>query len=257
MDVGPWAEASAWDRFPRAMRRNALKIWDHEDAVQQVDADHWDVLSLNTPSRRVRVYRRDDEIRCTSDKRIKQGPDQGGHYNQDRPCAHIVVVMLYEGILERPNTADTVWQKGKDGRRQGVEAEAWRRVPVRVPQLMAKLLHQGLPVIAPEQPQASGRPRAPTFALAYQAVMRCFERGGLYASQGRMMAPTHRQHTPRALSAATVCRFLTGKTGREAQQPQARAALNPDEVLEKLLALSTWPVRPYESIFHPDGTGLT
>jgi hypothetical protein len=239
------------------MRRNALRIWDHEDAVRKVDADHWDVLSLNTPGRRVRVYRRGDEIRCTSDKRIKAGDAKGGHYTQDRPCAHIVVVLLYEGILERPNTADTVWQKGKDGRRQGVEAEAWRSVPARVPEIMAKLLRQGLPVIAPEQPQPNGRPRAPTFALAYQAVMRCFERGGLYTSQGRMATPTHRQHTPRALSVATICRFLTGKTGLEAKQPQAPSRVNPDEVLEKLLALSSSPARPYESIFHPDGTGLT
>jgi hypothetical protein len=27
---------SAWNAYPRAMRRNALNIWGHEDAVQRV-----------------------------------------------------------------------------------------------------------------------------------------------------------------------------------------------------------------------------
>ncbi|MCA1810704.1 MAG: hypothetical protein LC623_01680 [Halobacteriales archaeon] len=251
------AERSVWASYPRAMRSHALKILDNPEPVQVVDENHWDVVSLKTPSRRVRVYRRDDEIRCKSDKRIKAGEAVGGHYNQDRPCAHIVAVMVTEGMIERPDTSGEVWTKGDDGRQQGVEAEAWRRVPVRVPELMAKLLHQGLPVIAPEPPQASGRPRAPLFTLAYQSVMRCFERGGLYAAQGRMATPTHRQHTPRALSVAAISRFLAAKTGLEARDPEARARVDPDEVLQKLLALSTWPARPYESVFHPDGTGLT
>jgi hypothetical protein len=99
-------EAAAYfDRLPRAMVRNAMRIWDNEGTVLKVDPDHWEVLSLKTPSRRVRVYRSGDVWRCKSDKTN----------NQDQPCAHIVVVLLFEGIIEQPNTAATVWTKEKQG----------------------------------------------------------------------------------------------------------------------------------------------
>ncbi len=59
-----------------------------------------------------------------------------------------------------------------------------------------------------------------------------------------MQDATHRRHNPYGpVSAATLSRFLN--------DPEST------EVLEKLLSLSTWPVRPYESIAHQDGTGLT
>lgn len=50
------------------MVQNAIKIWSHKDAVHRLDLDHFEVLSLRTPSRRVAVYRRGDVWRCRSDK---------------------------------------------------------------------------------------------------------------------------------------------------------------------------------------------
>jgi hypothetical protein len=230
-------EATAYlNRLPRAMVRNAMRIWDHEDAVLKVDPDHFEVLSLKTPSRRVRVHRRGDAWRCKSDK----------HNNQDQPCAHILVVLLFEGIVERPNTAATVWQKGKDGRDQAIESKAWQLVPIRAPQILAKLLRQGLPIISPEPPPGKGRPPAPTFAVLYQGVMRALLRQNLNATVGAMNTLDNRANNPYGpVSTATLSRFLSGKSA------------DSDTILQKLLALETWPIRPYESVFHPDGTGLT
>ncbi len=134
-------------RLPRNMVQNTMTILDHEDAVRKVDPDHFEVLSLRTPSRRVRVYRRDDLWRCRVDK----------ENNQDRPCSHILAVLIYEGLVDLPNTAATVWTKGKDGRKQTLEAQAWRLVPTKLPDLLARLLREGLSVAAPSQPVQFGR----------------------------------------------------------------------------------------------------
>ncbi len=214
-------EATAYlNCLPRGMVRNAMRIWDHEDAVLKVDPDHFEVLSLKTPSRRVRVYRRGDSWRCKSDK----------HNNQDQPCAHILVVLMFEGIVERPNTA----------------AKAWQLVPIRASQILAKLLRQGLPITAPEPTPGKGRPPAPTFAVVYQGVMHALLRQNLNATVGAMNTLDNRANNPYGpVSTATISRFLSGKSA------------DSDTILQKLLALQTWPIRPYESVFHPDGTGLT
>lgn len=231
----PEESATFFQHLPRNMVRNTMKIMDHEDAIHKLDPDHWDVTSLRTPSRRVRVYRRGDVIRCRVDKRN----------NQDQPCSHILAVMLYEGIVERPNTAAMVYQKGREGRNHALEGQAWREVPLKVPELLGRLLREGLPVIEPPlPPPGPGRPPAPLHALVYQAVMRVMWRQSLRSIQGSMNGANHHEHNPYgSVGAATLSRFLS----------------NPDstEVLEKLLALTTWPARPYETLVHPDGTGLT
>ncbi len=220
----------------RNMVQNAMKIWNHEDAVHKLDPDHFDVLSLRTPGRRVRVYRRGDQWRCRSDKTN----------NQDQPCAHILVVLIYEGIVELPNTAASVWTKTKEGRNHAAENEAWQLVPTKLPALLAQLLRDGLPVIAPEpEPNPlGGRPFKPIYPQVYQAVLRVALRQSHRSSRGALDATDHRAHNPYGnVGVATLCRFL------------ANAETTP--ILEKLLALSTWPAKPYESVFHPDGTGLT
>lgn len=42
------------------MVQNTMRILDHEDAVHKLAPDHFDVISLPTPSRRVRVVRQDE-----------------------------------------------------------------------------------------------------------------------------------------------------------------------------------------------------
>ncbi|MDQ1446897.1 MAG: hypothetical protein QOI20_3361, partial [Acidimicrobiaceae bacterium] len=116
-------------RLPRGMVQNAMRILDHKDSepVKVIDAQHYEVVSLRTPSRRVGVHRRGDVWRCKSDKRN----------TSDNPCSHILAVLISTGEIERPNTAASVWMKGQDGRRHDLEEEAWRRIPTRVPELLA------------------------------------------------------------------------------------------------------------------------
>ncbi|HLF15867.1 MAG TPA: transposase [Candidatus Thermoplasmatota archaeon] len=227
--------ATYFRSLPRNMVQNTMKILDHEDAVHKLDPDHFDVISLRTPSRRVRVVRRDDLWRCRVDK----------ENNQDQPCSHILAVLIYEGIVDLPNTAATVWTKGKQGRKHATEALAWRQVPTKLPELLARLLREGLPVVAPPAPPLkTGRPRKPPYALLYQAIMRVATRQSLYSSQGAMTSLDHASHNSYgACGIATVSRFLN--------EPDTTT------VLEKFLALTTWPAKPYETLVHPDGTGLT
>lgn len=219
--------------YPRQVVQNALTILENEDAVHKVDPERFDVISLRTPSRRVRVLKRGDTWRCRVDK---------GN-NQDRPCSHIVVALLYEGLVEMPNSGP-INRKGNAPRSYSLETEAWQRVPVRVPQLLARLLRDGLPLLAPDQPWRGGRPRTATYALVYQAVMRVAWRQSLRASRGAMRGLDHVANNPYGeVGASTASRFLS--------------LASTTQTLEKLLALSTWPVKPYETLAHPDGTGLT
>jgi hypothetical protein len=221
--------------FYPPMVRAAVGLFDHPDAVRKVDPDHWEVLNPSTPSRRVKVFRKGDDLRCHADKK---------DYSQDKPCRHILAVMFYEGLVDLPNTANTVWSKGKEDRPSALEAQAWRAVPTRLPELLADLLREGLPSLAPLQEPTSGRPRKPAYPQVYQAVMRVALRMSLQAAQGAMRGRDHRVHNPYGpVGAATLSRFL--------------AKAETKDILEKLLALSTYPARPYETIAHPDGTGLS
>ncbi|MEA3143754.1 MAG: hypothetical protein QOG31_1078 [Thermoplasmata archaeon] len=228
-------------RLPRAMVQNAMRILDHKgdgEPIRMVDAQHFEVVSLRTPSRRVGVHRRGDVWRCKSDKRN----------TSDNPCSHILAVMIATGEVERPNSAASVWMKGQAGRRHDLEEEAWRRIPTRVPEMLAELLRDGLPAIvdleAVDGHHSMGRLRKPLYAQCYQAVVRTLERTNLRGAQGRMDTATHRAHNPYGgVSRSTMSRFHIDHG----------SALT----MEKLLALSTWPARPYETLAHPDGTGLT
>jgi hypothetical protein len=214
------------------MVRNTLAILAHEDAVQKVDPDHWTVRSLRTPSRRVPVYRRGDLLKCRVDK-----ANSG-----DQPCSHILAVLFYEGLLELEDTSAAVYRKSDTPRDHALEEKAWRAVPIRLPALLSELLRVGLP---PEPvPDGPGRPPKPLFPVVYQAVMRVATRMNLRASQGAMETNTHREHNPwGAVGRSTVSRFLNDPASTK--------------VLEDLLSLTLLPARPYETLLHPDGTGLT
>jgi hypothetical protein len=224
-----------WSRLHRSLVKNTLAILDHEDAVQRLDPDHWSVVSLKTPSRRVNVYRIGDQFRCRSDPKL----------NQDQPCSHILAVLVYEGLEELPNTADQVWKKSNAGRDHGLEARAWQLVPTLLPDYLARLLRAGLPVIEPKPGLAKrGRPFKPLYPQVYQAVIRVAERMNLNANAGLMQTPNHLAHNPYGgVSRNTLSKFLIDSATRE--------------YLEKLLLLTLWPARPYEHLVHPDGTGLT
>jgi hypothetical protein len=221
--------------FNRAVVQNTLRLLEHEDAVQKLDPDHFTVLSLRTPSRRVRVRHRDDLWRCSVDK----------ENNEDRPCSHILAVLVYEGKVELTNTAALVRKKGDTPRNHSLETHAWELVPTRLPALLAKLLQQGLPAIAPdpEPNPRGGEPFKPLYPQFFQAILRAgYLRKSLRCTRGDMA--NHREHNPYgSVGIATQSRFLN--------RPETEAAL------EKLLLLTLWPVRPYETLIHPDGTGLT
>jgi hypothetical protein len=222
--------------LPRNMVANTMKILGHEDAILKVNPERWEVYSLRTPSRRVRVRRVGDQYRCASDKRN----------NQDQPCSHILAVLIYEGVVEIESAARNVYHKNEGGRDHALEEAAWRLVPTKLPELLGRLLREGLPVI--EEPPTinplGGRPPASLFGLLYQCIMRVAFRHNLRASQGLMASVEHKQHNPYGgFSRSTISKFL----GRS----------DTTEVLEKLLALTTWPAKPFETLVHPDGTGLT
>ena len=223
------------DRLPRALVANTLRILDHEDAVHKVDPDHWTVVSLKTPSRRVKVYRVGDTFRCRSDP-----PN-----SQEQPCSHILAVLIYEGIEQLPNSAAHVYKKSNEPRDHGLEARAWQQVPKRLPDYLARLLNAGLPVIEPQPDlHKRGRPFKRLYPQVYQAIIRVAERMNLNANAGLMATPNHVAHNPYGgISRSSMSRFLMAPTTRE--------------YLEKLLLLTLWPARPYEGLVHPDGTGLT
>lgn len=83
-----------------------MRILGHEDAVHRLDSDHFDVLSLHTPSRRVRVYRRDDAWRCRSDR----------ENGQDQPCAHILAALIdpQNRVARPPEVLDALGAKAGD-----------------------------------------------------------------------------------------------------------------------------------------------
>ncbi|MES2156091.1 MAG: transposase [bacterium] len=220
----------------RNMVANTMKILSHEDAILKVNPERWEVYSLRTPSRRVRVRRVGDQFRCSSDKRN----------SQDQPCSHILAVLIYEGLAITPNTAADVYRKGNEARDHGLEEAAWKLVPTKLPELLGRLLREGLPVMVepPVINPKGGRPPASTFGLLYQSIMRVAWRNNLRASQGLMASADHRQHNPYGgFSRSTMSKFLVDS--------------ETTTLLEKLLALTTWPAKPYETLVHPDGTGLT
>lgn len=220
-------------RLPRNMVQNTMKILDHEDAILKRDPDIFEVLSLRTPSRRVRVLRRGDSWRCRVDKKS----------NQEQPCSHILAVLIYEGHVELPSTAAAVWSKGKDGRNHTAEDKAWRIMHVRFPQLLRDLLNEGLPVIAPEPPPKRGRPVRPMYPKVFQAITRVFSRQSVRSVESAMASLDAQAYNPYGpVKRSTFLDFM-------AQTDEA--------VLEKFLALSSAPARPYETLAHPDGTGLT
>ncbi len=72
--------------------------------------------------------------------------------------------------------------------------------------------------------------------------MRVAFRQSLYSSQDAMASLDNRAHNPYGpCGIVTVSRFLS--------DPATTT------ILEKLLVLTTWPAKPYETL--PDGTGLT
>ena len=218
----------------RGILANLLRILDHEDAVHRVDPEHFDVIALRTPGRRVRVTRIGDQWRCRSDKTT-----------QDNPCAHILAARIYEGEVQLPSTAATVYRKGNEKRNHALETKAWELVPKRLPALLAKLLQQNLPDVMPDPPPnpRGGQPRRPYFPQFYQAVLRAGHlRKSLRLARGDMQ--NHAQHNPYgSVGIATQSRFLA--------KPETHAAL------EELLLRSLRPVRAYETLIHPDGTGFT
>ncbi len=224
--------------LPRNMVQNAMKILALPDAVTRKDVNHYEVVSLRTPSRKVPVYRRGDVWRCRSDK----------HNTQENPCSHILAVLITNGEVERPNTAAAVWRKGLEGRNKAAEVEAWRRVPTRLPEMLAELLRDGLPAIVDldviDRVHAKGRPSKPLFAQCYQAINRVAFRTSLATAEGSMSLPHHMLHNPYGpCSRSTISRFLNDHGTKL--------------TMLKLLALTGWPAKPYETLFHPDGTGLT
>mgnify|MGYP001614015125 CR=1 FL=1 len=227
-------DADYFRRLPRNMVQNTMRILGHEDAVLRVDRDHFEVLSLRTPSRRVKVHRRDDLWRCRVDT----------DNNQDRPCSHILAARVYAGELDLPNTAATVWKKTDEKRDHSLETRAWEAVPTMFPELLKRLLEQGLPVAAPPPVEIRGRPPKQTYPLVYQSIMRVAWRKSLRVSRGEMLRVDHEEFNPYgSCGIATLSRFIANPATTT--------------LLEKLLALTTWPARPYETIVHPDGTGLT
>jgi hypothetical protein len=139
--------------------------------------------------------------------------------------------------------APRVWKKGRTPR--VLLHEAQRLAPTLMPELLARLLRQTLPLWHPSPTGPKrGRPFAPLHALVYQAVMRVAYRQSLRSSTGAMDAPSHRRLNHHGgLTSSTVSRFMV--------DPASTI------LLEKLLAVTTWPVRHVEHLVHPDGTGLT
>lgn len=222
-----------WKRLNPLLRKNALTILKLNPPLYELDPDHWEVRKHRGHDS-VIVYRNGDLLRCDQDKH---------DYTQDKPCSHILVVMVHLGMVELPDTRPTVYRKGDQPRNHRVEALAWKAAPLEVPRLLGQLIQTAAPAIrnSPARPKR-GRPRAPLDATVYQAVLRCWERQNLRRLEGTMQR--HQEHNPRGpVSAATVSRFMASEASTE--------------VLEKLLSLSTWPVRDYESVAHQDGTGLT
>jgi transposase len=152
-------------------------------------------------------------------------------------------VLIRQGIVQEDVGA--VYRKTDAARDHALEAEAWRLVPTLLPAYLARLLRDGLPVIETSPaPGRRGRPTKPLYPLLYQSIMRVAERGNLNTNQGAMQRADHAEHNPYGpCGRSTISRFLA--------DPETR------HVVDKLALLTLWPARDYESLIHPDGTGLT
>jgi hypothetical protein len=233
-----WVMDYLGKRLPHDMVRNTMRLLDTKDdprgePVVKVDRDHYETLTVKASSRRVKVVRRGDLWVCDSDGNTS-----------DNPCSHVLMVRIHLGEIERPNTARKVRTKGKEGRDHATEARAWRIMPTKLPELLARLLADGLPVIEPPRAPrtGAGRPPTPLYPMLYQSIVRVAFRQSLRMAEGSMSA--HREWNDyRPVSAARLSTFINDPASTE--------------ILEKFLALSTWPAKPFETLFHPDGTGLT
>lgn len=213
--------------YPRHLARNFLKIIENEDAVHKTDPDHWSVHPIRGKSRRVKVYRRGDLLKCSTDTQR----------NTDDPCSHILAVLYFEGDFEI-HSDKQVYRKSDRGRDYALEERAWKRVPERVPELLAMLLKH-----LPEQTdEGLGRPRKPLYPQVFQSVMRVWKRSNLRELPGVMQL--HQKHNPWGpVSRSTISRFLN--------HPDTEA------LLRELLHTTLKPAKDHETILHPDGTGIT
>jgi hypothetical protein len=150
------------------------------------------------------------------------------------------------GLVDRTNTSASAVQKSDTPRNHALEERAWEAVPTEVPRLLARLLDDALPLLTPppEADPRGGRPRVPLRAILYQAIMRVAWRQSLRSIRGDMRSVEHLALNPHGgVSRSTLSRFLKDPSSTE--------------LLEKLLAITTWPASPYEFVAHVDATGLT
>jgi hypothetical protein len=217
---------------PEATIRNAWSILALEDAVQKVDPNHWTVASPRRPGKRVGVLRRGTLWRCRDD-----------HWQDPHPCSHVLAARYYEGDLVLPGAPQPA-NKEERPRNKSAEARSWREQPQLLPLLLARLLRAAVPVLErPDDPTKKGRPYAPLYPCLYQSVIRATFRYSLGTAEGFMLTPEHREHNPyQPLSRSTISRFNNDPTT--------------SHTLTNLLALSTWPARPYD-VIHTTEAALT
>lgn len=136
------------------------------------------------------------------------------------------------------------WRKTDERRNHRLEGEAYARIAVRLPELLAALLRNSLPHFAPSPGGPfNGRPPARLHSVVFHGVIRAAFRQNLCSLEGAMDGPDYKGLNPGGgLSPATISRYFNDP------------ALKP--LLEKLLATTVWPIRRLESTVHADGTGL-
>lgn len=218
------AQGLSLDEVPPLTLRNAWGILEHEDAVRKVDPDHFEVLSVHDPNKRIRVARVGSRWRCRVDK----------HSDPHHPCSHLLAALFYEGLIDLQGAPEP--ERGRSPRNHALEGEAWTRQYEEFPALLARLLRETLPVIASEPPYTGvGRPPVSLFAQLYQSIAIEASTYSLRSLEGLMELDVHRRNNPyRPVSRATLSRFRN--------DPETTP------ILERLLAMTTWPAMPYDCI---------
>ena len=205
------------EQLPRALIANAMRLLDAPDCIQKLDPDHFLVVGLRNRERRLRVYKSGQNWRCQSDRRS----------NQDKPCAHILAVLDYEGLLELPATFA---RRSQAAREMDLEERARSLIPTRLPELLAQLLTANPGQEAPYN--FKGRPPRPVFPQAFQAIARSVFRHSIRSSHA---AAEDRLHNPwGSVSRTTLTRFLASRDRAAYVARLAHATLAPARAHEPL-----------------------
>lgn len=217
-----------FDELPDKVQIGARRILGPEGQLKQSNPERFEV---HVPGKKGMwaVYKRNGHWRCN--------PCQGGKTDEDRPCQHIVAVLVHLKLLPLPEPAH-VALKGDGPRNWSAINQARDAEPTMLPKLLAELV-----ATVPDKPvKCFGRPPARLRDLLYASLVYVNEKRSMAYAAGMLKSPLYREHVWEPLSYGVLSPFLSDPGTKE--------------ILERLLAISAAPAKLHVKCGGPDGTGF-